>query len=234
MKRRLLRKISSELIPIIEQDGLIFWLDSEISSSYSGSGTNWHDIVGGLDCTIVDGTFNGATKTMNFSALNEYINVPSLNVNPNGGYTFTTFLKITSYNTIGNPGFWRYIDGLNIGSFNVMQYNFGLDGAPWVRINNNDTLKPVSGWVMPLSTYVMISFVITDSSTIKVYENGVEKHSVANAYVQNDFIVNYLNYQFTTDQNMFANYKNFIFYDKPLSSAAVLNNYNDLSSFYTL
>ncbi|HEX9601651.1 MAG TPA: hypothetical protein VF985_09185, partial [Mariniflexile sp.] len=126
------------------------------------------------------------------------------------------------------------IDGVNIGSFNIMQYNAGLDGAPWVRINNNDTLKPVSGWVMPLSTYVMISFVITDSSTIKVYENGVEKHSVANAYVQNDFIVNYLNYQFTTDQNMFANYKNFIFYDKPLSSAAVLNNYNDLSSFYTL
>jgi len=232
-KKMLMRKFGS-ILPNIETNGLLFWLDSEIESSYSGSGTIWTDLIGGKNCDIIDGVYNGTTKTINFNAPDQYINVPSLTVTPNNGYTFTTFLKLPTFHNSGNPGFWRYIDGVNIGSFNILQYGAGLQRAPWIRSNNNEILKPTSGYVLPLSQYLMISFVVKSNDYANFYVNGVEKHTANHSIIQDSFIVNYLNYQLSTAENIFADYKSLLFYNRPLAATELLNNYNILSNFYTL
>jgi hypothetical protein len=66
--------------PRIVTDGLILCLDAASKRSYTGAGTAWNDLIGGVDLTLINGAaFNSADAgSIVFDGTNDYAHNPSV------------------------------------------------------------------------------------------------------------------------------------------------------------
>jgi hypothetical protein len=207
---------------------LLYYIDATKTESYSGTGTVINDLSGNNRTTnIVNGLFL-PEKAIRFNSENSYFGSFSLAVSQ-GGYSFESYLKVTSLNPFGNPGFFR------VG--NEFLVTTGGTNRFWLRTNNVDVIRNIAQAAFPINVYFHVVLTI-DINNIRFYLNGSILHERVNTTISpskpnvNGFTLNAFNLQQSVRENIFADYKNILFYDKALIASEVLQNYDHFTNLY--
>jgi len=220
----------------ITTNGLVLNLDAANTASYNGSGTTWVDISGSeFDGTLINGptySNSGTSSSISFDGTDDYARVSDIN----------------TASEISIEG-WVYAN--SVGSFNVIASQFKADTleSSWVLetvgsdirlyITNNSLLSFASTSFSTLVwTYIVGTF---NGTTIKIYKNSVLGDITGTIAGLNDSNLN-INIGALYSQNgseggtglwngKIANVK---IYNRALSQAEVLNNYNATKSRFGL
>ena len=202
-------------------DGLVLNLDAGNILSYPGTGTDWFDLTGNNNGTLINGpTFDsGNGGSISFDGVNDYV------------ITNTTRTDFTTTNQI-SIGMWFKINTFTL-TRGLFQFASGLtSGLPWILVRttiSNQLTYYFSGnayrvthTINPTSIqYINLTY---DGTTWRVYLNGVLQGSyvgfIGNNNGNNLYIGN--GYAGYLDMNCY----NFHVYDKGLTESEVLQNYN--------
>ena len=222
--------------PRIVTDGLILYLDAANTKSYPGTGTAWYDLSGNNNhSTLVDGpTFNPANLgSIDFDGTAKFITVAdSSSINfGTGDFSLEFFIKLNnlSHYILNKAAF-----GGGRGYAVAVIYDnlwFGIQGdANYATLFNLATIAVTTGIILN------ITLVCNQTTNFAhAYINGVLKGS-------NDISTQvgtttgtstlYLSSQYSP--SYYANNKRYVtkIYNKALSAAEVLQNYNALKSRY--
>jgi formylglycine-generating enzyme required for sulfatase activity len=225
------RTISSGIVT----DGLLLWLDAGISPSYPGSGTTWTDISGNRNNgTLTNGpTYNNSNGgSIGFDGVDDYVTLNSPQIAPGtGAFTWNFWVKI---NNLSNFSILFSGTGSNTG-YGVIALNPVSTGlvyyANGIAIIDNNTSFGNNWW--------FISFVgnggPSGSRTLKLFRNSSQAGSTYTA-----------DYNFTSNTpNIGANHSsyaelmrgfisNVTYYNRALSSAEILQNFNAQKALFGL
>lgn len=227
-------------------DGLVLYLDAANPDSYIGTGTTWNDLSGeGNNGTLVNGTAYSTDNwgCFNFDGINDYVDIPSTSLNfVNQPITLSAFVKI---NTLGSEG------GRSI--FFSKDRNTGGNRYTQLHINPSDKIR----LLLQNGTYSVdftgdgpnigkefyqMSVTIT-SETIILYLNGQQYGNVYNnvngvlpiyPLGSVSWRINRLNAAAFGD--FFGDSTTYIamIYNRALTSAEILQNYNATKSRFDL
>lgn len=224
----------------IVKSGLVMYLDAGSTKSYVGSGTAWNDLSGnGNNGTLTNGpTFNTGSKgNILFDATDDTTNCGTSNIiNLNVSYslqfwvkpsasTYTSaFASANLLNRYSNP------DGIYMGGSSFSQDNLTIYSR-----NNSDS---IAGWSSNLTGYlkqdvwkhIALSAENRDATTLRMY-------CYLNGKLTNTIVVAKCPVQATTlniGQGFGGNIGMFLGYNKTLSVAEVLQNYNATKGRYNL
>jgi hypothetical protein len=220
----------------IATDGLVLWLDAGIAPSYAGSGTTWTDISGNrINGTLTNGpTFNSANGgSIVFDGVNDYTNLGSNFTYPiftislwvNAGSTQVQYADIFDNN---HTGFRNFV--LQQNNNNTNQYEFYvLDAA---------SIISSSGFInITASTWTNITCTFTPSDRTIVYINGTFHSQGALANNRNILYqaqVLRLAAWAAGGRSWNGRIANFITYNRVLSSAEILQNFNAQKALFGL
>lgn len=158
--------------PIVT-DGLIWHLDAANSSSYSGSGSTWYDLIGSQNGTLVSSpTYSDAASegfgAFFFDGSNDYVTTNFSRTN--GAYSFAAWYKPSIQSS--NDGNWI---ANTFESQSAEWWGIGLSGANTVGAPNwtidNDSSKIEINASATTSVWQMITGT-RSGSTMKLYVNG--------------------------------------------------------------
>jgi hypothetical protein len=220
--------------PKIITDGLIFCLDAGHPRCFQSGQTTATDLVQGFNCSGASGTPNAGTHTPNTANFPAYSSSYGGVFDFNGGRGINVDGDLGS-STASSIGMWIYktsaateyiTDGRNNGgqwflsnytSFNynwhdTLRYNYDAtyNGATDVFINK---------WIYMVAT--------SDSTGSKLYLNGQPVSSTYENSADEDFGINYrIGTRYTTSGQWGGLMGPIHFYNKRLSDAEVLQNYN--------
>jgi hypothetical protein len=216
--------------PKIVTDGLVLALDAGNTKSYPGSGTTWYDKSGNArNGTLINGpTF--ATGSIVFDGVNDYMQGSFTSLST---YTISVWFKRTGVQSDVYP---------TLIAFDAYQPGFYLE------FNNNDTVSyyqaglsfpngvltffPLSD--IALNTWVNVSFT-KSGTTISSYLNGVFKSSITdNTTTGTTFALNADRGNSTPapTTQWGGSISNTSIYNRALSAAEVLQNFNALRGRY--
>jgi len=221
--------------PNIITDGLIFAIDAGSTRSYPGSGTTVTDLVGTNTGTLTNGVgfSSGNGGAFTFDGVDQYITVPnSTELNTPLGATFDIWIYPTAFGEFlsrgtsdsgTNPDNPRFF----IGSTGAIYFDWSRPGA--------DTYVDSVAGVVTYNAWNNIVGVAIPGQQLRVYVNGVEPSygTVSNTMptpIQNTadpLIIGGVNWIPRYVTGKIANVK---LYNKALSSAERLQNYNALKS----
>jgi len=221
--------------PNIVRDGLVFAYDAGSTRCYSGTGTTAKNIIDSTTGTLTNGVaFNSANGGFwEFDGTNDYIvisnaNSPQFIANQAFTISYIVYLnRVTgTYMAPVMKGSFPSSYGHLIGAGNLFAVYTDDDSGVEFSISNmldNDINK----WVFITQTY--------DGNKIYVYRNGVlEGQSGAGV----TFTVNtsnlYIGSNNSTNYYLDGNMANLKIYDKALTTAEVLQNYNAYKSRFGL
>jgi hypothetical protein len=210
--------------PEIVTDGLILYLDAANKKSYPGSGTVWNDLSGNaINGTLTNGpTFDGGNVgNINFDGTNDYIALTST-------ITATIYTLDFWYKMGVNDGGYGYFTGVSGGKGLAISEGGTAVGLSYGNFYyfNGGAVKMTQSTLLTTGVWNNISAVIdTSVGNIKIYLNGsiITNQSVSSMstsvseigrYVPNNG--NFLN----------GNMASFKIYNRELSAAEILQNYN--------
>ena len=221
--------------PNIVTDGLVFTYDAGSTRSYPGSGTTVSNIIDGLTGTLVNGVaFNSANGGYwDFDGTDDYISIANSNspqFSANQAFTISYIVYLNRVTgTFMAPvmkGSFGSSYGHLIGSSNAFLVYTDSDSSPELNISNmlnNDVDK----WVSITQTY--------DGSRIYVYRNGVLAGQSGTGV---GFTINtsnlYLGSNNSTNYYLDGSMATVKMYNKALSAAEVLQNFNAQKSRFGL
>jgi hypothetical protein len=210
------------------QRGLVLHLDAAITGSYPGIGTKWYDLSG----NVYNGTLtNGPTFTSNyisFDGVDDYVTMG----------TATDFATYTNGFTID---LWVYPTSAAIFS-SIFSSAWGTSGTQWqvyVWYNTSTqfgTTQRYSGTqndfnttnTFPINNWYNV-VVTSNNTTCYIYVNGVSQVSNSTGQINNQDstrevrLGGFKNYSAAQYTGRISNCK---VYNRPLTSAEVLQNYN--------
>jgi hypothetical protein len=225
--------------PKIATDGLVFLMDTANKKSYPGSGTAWNDLSGNaINGTLTNGPVFSSDNVgiIDFDGSNDYIQLQS-----NGTGTFN--------NQIFSLGMWFKVDSL--ASYNVLfSYDYTAHSAPhyathlrletsgairfhWNNGSANRSMFTGAGVIVADTWYnIYITF---KSGKQQLFINGTVIHSTTLA----DTITFYNQEVWIGRSNFSSGYTNgkitlFNYYNRELSAAEVVQNYNATKSRFGL
>ena len=209
-------------------DGLIFSLDAANFRSYSGSGLTSYGLVGGIGATLVNGT--GYTSdgggSFVFDGTNDYV-ITSANVGPLGANprTICIWFYMPSAQSKNVYGYGQGITGsiFDIITWDNSGYNRVI-GHYWTggydtigTLPSRNTLN-VPGWNFVVHTY--------NGSTVSLYTNTVFSNST-------NLNLTTLDGPLTLGKGTYNGYDHFTgkvsniqIYNRVLTTAEILQNYN--------
>jgi hypothetical protein len=211
--------------PRIVSNGLVLYLDAANPKSYSGSGTTWSDLSGnGNNGTLTNGpTFDSSNNgSIVFDGVNDFVALPSINTNSN--FTLNFWTKRSSNST---PTLFS-----------------GNNTSGYLQIRNGDTaISFVKSIIAELGNFgsstattlnLIYNILITKSgTTFSAYVNGDFKNTLT---VTETFTttspslgINSFNIEPYT-----GNIYQFSVYNRALTAAEVLQNYNATKGRYGL
>ena len=210
--------------PSIVTSGLVFYVDAANPRCYPGSGTDLTDNISGIGASLVGGvgfsTFNYGFFT--FDGSNDHINFGnSSNVRLLNG-TISAWVRATSPGAgfrgiIAKQNAWGlfYNDGV------LASYDWGANATRSTGVNIAD-----GNW-----KNVAMTFQSGITNGTRIYLNGSSVLTTTITWV-NDAINLYGGAEFSASQ--FSNCSGSIFslYNRPLSAAEVLQNYNAAKKRY--
>ena len=220
----------------IVTNGLVLYLDAANTKSYVSGSTTWNDISrGGNNGTLVNGpTFdNGNGGSIVFDGVDDYVNCGTFTGLGSSNRTINVWFKIISLSVSGNKRIISLVtDNTNTDTpaftlgYNttLTSLNVGLGGDPY---NGYLILAAFT-----LNTWINICGSIT-SNTISAYVNGNLFGSATNTGIVGVNPIVYLGRY----NNFYSQYGNIniaqtLIYNRALSAAEVLQNYNALKSRY--
>ena len=226
------RTISSGIVT----DGLVLWLDAGISPSYAGSGTTWTDLSGNRNNgTLTNGpTFNSTNGgSIVFDGVNDHTDLGSNFTYPiftislwvNAGSTQVQYADIFDNN---HTGFRNFV--LQQNNNNTNQYAFGVSDASG-GISSSGSIN------LTANTWTNISITFTPSDRVIAYVNGTFHSQGALANNRNIFYqaqVLRLAAWAAGGRNWNGRIASFISYNRVLSSAEILQNFNAQKALFGL
>lgn len=222
--------------PKIATDGLVLCLDAGNRRSYPGSGTTWSDVSGnGNTGTLTNGPAFNTTNLGNiaFDGTNDYVSLGTV-------FNYTTQPFTFSY--------WVYVNSLTTnqtGQGPKILYKGRYQGNGYYdSINQNGSVlfftnqagahqsSQTTSGIISINTWYNIAYT-RNGSSVRIYVNGRDETSSAGTHINpasattNIFTIAL--YNNTVDP--FLIYSNvtiamFMGYDKALSAAEVLQNFN--------
>ena len=219
--------------PQIVKDGLVLLLDAGNSKSYPGTGTTWIDLSRNENNgTLTNGpTFNNSNSgCVEFDGVDDFVQLPLFIMDSNA-YTVSSWINITDFTT-GKTSTGRVFirrTGTNFSSM-VAFYNGGYAFETTTNSNPHELAGRTTGAVLSnlisAGSWFYFSLVF-DANIFYGYLNGVQNGSAA--------LSSNLNFDRIGDGSSLAdNYPgyfkgtvaNFQLYNRALTAAEVLQNYN--------
>jgi len=212
--------------PKIVTNGLVLCLDAADKKSYPGSGTNWTDLSGNNNTGVL--TNGPAFNSLNggsivFDGVDDYV-APSNAINLSNTFTILSWIKTST-----------------LAGGDYIVYGSDANGADnWFGINNNavnlfateiadvNNFTLTGGTIASTSVWYFIGATV-NINTVKVYLNGNEQNSVVKAFTIGAWnsISNSIGRRANLSQRYFpGNIANVIVYNRVLTAAEVLQNYN--------
>ena len=224
--------------PRIVTDGLLFCVDAGNTRSYSGSGTTWTDISGkGNNGTITGATFNSSNLgSLDFDGIDDYV-VTSTSIAPSGTNLFTysawIYIDTISGSFGGSIKGAVLFSGDNFGRAElVLKTDTNTAGPPdritFTRYGGSTTGSCDVEVDMSVGVWYNITLVRDGASSQKVYQNGVE---IGTGNVSNSFTADTMKIGGAPSQSTYSGYfdgkmSSILYYDRALTAAEVLQNYN--------
>ena len=221
--------------PIV-RSGLVLYLDAY---SYPGSGTTWTDLSGnGNNGTLVNGVGfdSGNGGSLTFDGVNDYVNCGNILNFTTESFTFNIFFYLTTTTTNDpNQGPILFYKGnyrlngyyLQISKTSPAFAAFATNQWGAVQATDSSSLLIVGAWNC-LS-------VVRSGSSVTIYINGVNATSTAGTHINP--VSSGENFQLSALSNtIFANIRiaSFQAYNRALTAAEVLQNYNALKGRFGL
>jgi hypothetical protein len=210
----------------IATDGLVLNLDGGFTPSYPRSGTTWSDVsLSGNNGTLTNGpTFNSDGGGIVFDGSNDYVRFSSsssINVNT---FTWSAFVNGVYSNT---PGF--FFIGNDIGqSLSPYKIFIGVqnnNGIYRLRVNYNNVATVNLGSLINNTLYNLV--ITYNESVTNMYVNG---ESIGSSTAMSGTLNSKTYLYVATTQGIFEFFNgtihNTLFYNRALSAAEVLQNYN--------
>jgi hypothetical protein len=222
----------------IVRNGLLMYLDAGIANSYPGSGTTWTDLsLNGYNATLINGPTYSTTSggVLVFDGSNDYaeINVNSWIRSASSAYTFSSFFYLTTsdggapYSLLTSPndsnnndGFWQH---LNLGNW-LWRTEDNVSGEFG---GNVEAPSPFSS-----GNWYHIATVVKTNSLI-FYRNGLPVATISTTFnwanLRNDhtaYLYLAVGYSPETGYHLNGRMANFSFYNRELSAAEILQNFN--------
>jgi len=217
---------------LVNQSGLVLNLDAGVSSSYSGSGTTWTNLVGGgNNGTLTNGpTYSSANGgSIVFDGSNDYVNFGNILNIGTGQFSLEYFGKAstmtTNYAKISSKG--RY---LLSGSW-LISHSKNPDNNYYVAFELGDGVS--FGTEILVDTVYHVCFTRNDSNNIQLYLNGELKNSLVSTYN----FTNSTNYSIGrsgTGEYWKGNMFSYRHYNRALTATEISQNYNASKSRYGL
>ena len=220
--------------PDIVTDGLIFGIDAGSTRCFTSGDTTATDLVQGFNCSGASGNPGSGTHTpdtANFPVYNstksgvfDFAGGKGINVDGDLGNLTTSSMSMWLYRA---PGATQYVsDGRNNGGqwFLSNYTNFNLNWHNSLKYNFEDPYNVsapefINKWVHMTVT--------SDSTGSKIYINGVYAVATTTLSADEDFGINFrIGTRYTTDAEWNGKMGSIYFYDKALTAAEVLQNYN--------
>ena len=229
--------------PKIVTSGLVLALDAADKLSYTGTGTTWRDLSGNNNTgTLTNGpTFSAANMgSIVFDGTNDYVNVPyNVNLNPSSNISVSLWLTLTATDTtIRNP-----IE-LSAASDELYFILWRADLSPkrwgWGVKQSNGTTAETTSTATTFSTNTWYNIALVANSSagqVYFYYNGILDSGVAyNGTIKQNAsaILSIGSDQGNTRRYWQGNISNTLIYNRALSTAEVLQNYNATKSRFGL
>lgn len=230
----------------VSRNGLVLSLDAGNIASYPGSGSNWFDLSGNANTTVLNnGAYYSSTNggAIYFDGSDDYANLGSgTSLDITDSVTISTWFKIDADASEG----YHNIIGQATGNRNYNLYiNINTTLNPKARIhlshNYNGT---TSSFIGTLSNYAVEKDKWTNLVAIITPTNG----GTHKYYVNGEFVSETKNLGFTSitsfpgvnkylgrHDNMFKGYiSNVLMYNRVLPEEEIIKNYNELKARYGL
>lgn len=156
----------------IVRNGLVLHLDAANKKSYPGAGTVWNDLSGnGNNGTLVNGVGYSSNNSgiLSFDGTNDYVDVPlsESQLNFSSGFTWSTFVYVNDI--VNNPytGFMSTYVGTPSGTASALK----VQNASFEFRSYGLNLIIISGNILPLQTWVMLTAVWNSIGSYQMYEN---------------------------------------------------------------
>lgn len=224
--------------PSIVRNGLVLHLDSANSRSYPGSGTTWTDLSGNNNnATLMNTpTYNSSNNGyFTFNGTTQYATVAdSASLQISSQITLQSFFYISTYaiwaGLIGRNDNLKSVYGLNCSpTTQRLRFNYN-NASPWT--NNVESTSTISAgqWIYGAATY--------DGINVKIYLNGVLDKTQNIGSVTFDttagFPIDIAYDNPGADEYLNGRIAVTSIYNRALSDAEILKNYNALKGRYGL
>jgi hypothetical protein len=208
--------------PQVVSDGLLLKLDANETSSYPGSGATWSDISGNGNNMILKNSptyVSGAISYFDFNGTNQYAQGTGVTV-PTTAYTKSVWFWIDAYvvNNIvsgfdGTGGHFMYMG-------NTSKILVGHHQQP--NFSAYQSTATIS-----LNTWYNVTITFNTSQGFKIYINGQldSSHNFTLAHLGSG-TTNLASYGDTGDNFMNGRISKVYTYNRPLTAAEVLQNFN--------
>jgi hypothetical protein len=213
--------------PSLVVDGCVFAIDAANIKSYSGTGFTVNGLVGGIDGTLVNGV--GFTSTNQgsfvFDGTNDWINVPS-----NPVFAFDNFTMSAWFKSSDKSRYNDVISRYSLGIVTVLIYSDITTGRFVFRVGGNTLTDTSSDIVNGFWNYVIAR---RSSGNLEVFINGIRSNfivSTSNGFIDADR----WRIGTTNASGDFANcnISQVQFYNRALTQAEILQNFNALRGRY--
>ena len=211
-------------------DGLTMWLDAGNPSSYSGSGSTWYDLSGfGSNITLVNSPTwtSGTPSYFSFNGSNQYGTGSTTGVLPNNQYTKSMWLRLAGYG-YNNNIVSSYAGGhFTFGSGTNHYYSGHMDWA------NYNAFPTVSTFNLGQWYYIAVTF--QAYSFMRMYVNGVlDATTNYNGLAPHPGNGSTDIASYEHSNNLYGSIGEFFCYNRALTDAEVLQNYNSTRAKYGL
>jgi hypothetical protein len=207
--------------PSIVSDGLVFYLDSANSRSYSGSGNSWYDLSRSANTSALTNGPSyvgaGSSSYISFDGSNDYVNVNSnANILSKTEYTKAAYVYITNFATSNNI----------ISGGNTAQHAFWMFASNKLNAGHNGAWNTVVGaTTFSLNRWYFCAVTYSSTSGWKLYLNGNQDGTSADTttFTGSQFI-NIGAYD--NGNNFTGRIAGALVYNRALTPQEILQNYN--------
>lgn len=232
------------LIPV-NTSGLLFYLDSSIPSSYSGSGTTWTDVVtGAYNGTLVNGVTYSASNggSLVLDGVNDYINIATIFTPGTSNFSLGTWVKLSSSQITLTGLFGKLRSGSSQGRLG-MYYNSSSTKVQSILEFAGATVSLIASTTsINNNNWYYLMQTVNRAGNQTLYVNGVAQSSInISAYSAQNLnwavplrMGTYPNATDVPSNFMNGSIANGHVYTRELSAAEVLANFNATKSKYGL
>ena len=202
----------------IVQDGLVLNLDAAVDASYPGNGTIWYDLAGSNNGTLTNGpTFDrGEGGSIVLDGSNDAIRISDLTFS-SAGFTYSFIAKFSSSQSTNFP---RIIAGgaeieWVIGGPHTLRWRWVGGNPSYLDSNSNYFIQDA----------IHVYTITYTSPNLTLYRDGSLFQTMTYTSSSDTAFNTFMN-RSSYNRPLGANVYQYLLYNKTLTSAEILQNYN--------